>query len=193
MNKLALLSMLVALLLSLGWVALVRRCFLGRFQVKSDSPQRFEFVSDTGAFTVDRAHATLAWKQDGSWRSLKLENISALDYRVHDDDALATEWLMGFDFMDLYSRYRDTVEWHEIAAVVAGERIPLFRSGRLQRREFLMGWAIAIEEALLIRVGVLKDVEQQAGQALEQLQSRLGRPGEAGTRGGATAPWPDAR
>jgi hypothetical protein len=53
--------------------------------------------------------------------------------------------------------------------------VPVFRSGRLQQREFLATWFFNLQERLLIAIGVLHDVERQARETLELLESRFGK------------------
>jgi hypothetical protein len=83
----------------------------------------------------------------------------------------------GYNLTDLLPRYHDTVEWLAIAAVTHdGKRIPLFLSGRYQQREFLLGWYIELQERLLGRIGLLKDVEAQSRTALAAIGAHLGNP-----------------
>ena len=53
--------------------------------------------------------------------------------------------------------------------------MPVFRSGRLQQREFLATWFFNLQERLLVTLGVLHDVERQARETLALLESRFGK------------------
>jgi hypothetical protein len=169
-------TLLGAVALSLGFVALWARRPQGRFKVRVDTPERFVFSSNCGEFTLHHGSGTLAWIIDGRGASTKLADIKGFDYLANDEADWAGEFLFGFDFTDLWGRYRDTVEWYEIAIVTSPQgRVPVFRSGRLQQREFLATWFFNLQERLLIAIGVLHDVERQARETLELLESRFGK------------------
>ena len=87
------------------------------------------------------------------------------------------ELFFGFNLTDFMGRYRDTREWFSIAAVArGGQRIPLYLGSRYQRREFLMGWYIDLQSALLSRMGLLRDAESESREAYELIRSRLDNP-----------------
>jgi hypothetical protein len=148
----------------------------GRFKVRVDTPERFAFSSSCGEFTLHRGSGTLAWIHKGQRASTTLDDIRGFDYLANDEADWVGEFLFGFDFTDLWARYRDTVEWHEIAIISASRgRVPVFRSGRLQQREFLATWFFNLQERLLVALGLLHDVEQQSRDALALLQDRFGK------------------
>ena len=76
----------------------------------------------------------------------------------------------------MWGRYRDTIEWHEIAILTSPQgRVPVFRSGRLQRRELFVTVVIDFIERLFIALGLLKDVQRQAAEALALLEEKFDR------------------
>ena len=161
---------------SLGFVALWARRPQGRFKVSVDNKERFVFSSNCGEFSLHHGSGTLAWRHEGRTASTKLADIKGFDYLANEEADWAGEFLFGFDFTDMWGRYRDTVEWHEIAIITSPQgRVPVFRSGRLQQREFLSTWFFNLQERLLIALGVLVDVEKQARETLDLLQDRFGR------------------
>ena len=171
-----LLAVAMAIVLSLAFVALWAKRPQGRFKVRVDDAERFAFSSSCGEFTLHHGSGTLAWKQDGKHASTKLADIQGFDYLANEEADWAGEFLFGFDFTDMWGQYRDTVEWHEIAIITSPQgRVPVFRSGRLQQREFLSTWFFNLQERLLIAIGVLVDVEQQSREALDLLQDRFGK------------------
>jgi hypothetical protein len=159
-----------------GWIGFLRWMQKGRFEVLEDSPGRLVFRSNCELFTLHRPSGTLVWDQKGRKVSTRLEEIKGIDYLSNDDGALALEFLDGFDLTDLWPRYRDTVEHHEVALVTERHgRVPVFYGSRWQRREFLLGWFIDLQDALLVRSGLIRDVEQRARDALALLQARMGK------------------
>jgi hypothetical protein len=169
------LQIVFLLLLSWGaWALWLRWMQKGRFEVLEDTPGRFVFESNLGKFTVHRQGGTLAWMQKGRAVSTKLEQVKGIDYLSNDGGALALEFMDGFDVWDLYPRYRDTVEHHEVAIVTETHgRVPVFYGSRWQRREFLMGWLIDLQDGILLRSGLIRDVEARAHHVRELLQERL--------------------
>ena len=158
------------------WVWFVSWLPQGSFRILSDTPGKFAFRSDAGEFTLHRDTGTLAWKHEGRFVSVKLADIHGFDHAAREDDALGSELLLGIDLTDAFRRYHDSIERHEIDFVSATHgRVTVFRSGRLQRREFLLGWLIQIEENLLIGLGVLQDVDKETGRVLRLLQARFGK------------------
>jgi hypothetical protein len=109
--------------------------------------------------------------------TLAFDEVDGIEYRAVERNALLGEWFFGFDITDFMGRYRDTREWFSIAVVAhGGRRIPLYLGSRYQRREFLMGWYIDLQSALLSRLGLLKDAEAESRDACELIRSRLGNP-----------------
>ena len=93
---------------------------------------------------------------------------------AHHNNAKLREFLDGFGFMDLFARYRDSVERYEIALVTDRHgRVPVFFASRWQRREFLMGWLIDFQDWLMVRLGLLQDVQSRAEEVRGLLESRL--------------------
>jgi len=171
-----LLGLLAAFALSLAFVGLWAARPQGRFKVLADTPERFVFSSSCGEFTLHHGSGTLAWIAKGQRASTKLADMRGFDYLVNEEADWVGEFLFGFDFTDLWARYRDSVEWHEIAIVTSPQgRVPVFRSGRLQQREFLMTWFFDLQERLLVALGLLHDVDRQSREALELLQQRFGK------------------
>lgn len=169
-------GILFAIGASLGFVALWAKRPQGRFKVRVDDAERFVFSSNCGEFSLHHGSGTLAWRQDGKTASTKLADIRGFDYLANEEADWAGEFLFGFDFTDMWGQYRDTVEWHEIAIVTSPQgRVPVFRSGRLQQREFLSTWFFNLQERLLVAIGVLVDVDKQARETLDLLQSRFGK------------------
>jgi hypothetical protein len=166
----------LAFALSLAFVGLWAARPQGFFKVRVDTPQRFVFSSSCGEFTLHRDSGTLAWKANGQVSSTKLQDIRGFDLLINEEADWVGEFLFGFDFTDLWSRYRDSVEWHEIAIITSPQgRVPVFRSGRLQQREFLMTWLFNLQERVLVALGLLHDVDRQTREALDLLQARFGK------------------
>lgn len=57
-----------------------------------------------------------------------------------------------------------------------GQRVPPYLSGQYRPREFMFGWYIELQAALLSRLGLLADVEARSREVLELIQDRLDRP-----------------
>jgi hypothetical protein len=167
----------VAVLIDTAWVAVFRARPVGKFQVVRDTADTFSFLSNHGTFTSSQRTQTLSYVLGKQRGALKFSEVKGIEYRVNEEYALLEELFFGFDWTDLLSQYRDTVDWFSIAVVaVDGRRIPLYLSGRYTQREFLHGWYIELQGAFLARLGLLTDVEAQSREALETLQARLGRP-----------------
>ena len=165
----------IAVLADSVWVALFSARPVGKFRVVLDNKLRFDFASTPGTFSLNRATRVLSYHCGKLRGSLKLAEITGLEYHVNANYALLEELFFGLDCFDLMSQYADTVEWFSITAVADGDRrIPLFVSGRYLPREFMLGWYIDLQAAVLSKVGLLKDVEGQSRSALELLQARLG-------------------
>ena len=158
-----------------AWVLIWRRMQKGRFSILEDSSARFVFVSDCGRFTLHRQTGKLAWTHRGKASSMRLDEVKGVDYLANEGGALGLELLNGFGFTDLFHRYQDSIEYHAIDIVTHERgRVPVFRGARWQRREFLAGPLIALQDFLFVRTGLLRDVEQQAERALDLLLERLG-------------------
>jgi len=161
---------------SLCWFVLMAKRPYGRFEVNVDTRERFAFRSNCGDFSLHHPSGTLTWTHKGKRASTKLVDIRGFDYLANDEEDWIGELIWGFDLTDMWPGYRDTIEWHEIAILTSPQgRVPVFRTGRVQRREFLFTWLMNFQERLLIRVGVLRDVEQQSREALSLLEQRFGR------------------
>lgn len=171
------LLLVVGAALDTAWVALFRAQPVGKFKVTRDGSAIFQFDSNLGSFTILPREGRLSFRDRGALRAVERSEIRGLEYRMHESGALLQELFFGFDLTDLLERYRDTVEWFSLTVVTHdGQRIPLFASGQYRQREFLMGWYIDAQTALLDWLGLLTDVEQQSRQAMETIRARLGGP-----------------
>jgi len=169
-----LLCLVLPIVADTAWVALFRAKPAGRFKVSRESDDEIGFSSSTGIFVIKSAARTLAYASGRQRGVLSFDEIKGLEYRADEHYALLAELFFGFDGTDLLPRYRDTVDWYSIAVLATdGRRIPLFLSGEYQPREFLLGWYIELQAALLSRIGLLTDVEEQGWQALAAIQSHM--------------------
>jgi len=167
----------LGILLDHLWVALFSARPNGKFNVVRETPTSFSFQSRVGTYTVNAGSQSLSYVSGKNRGTLKLGDIKGLEYRVEQKHALLEEWFFGFDLTDFLSEYRDTIDWYSIAAVTSdGKRVPLYLSGQYQRREFLLEWYINIQAEVLLRLGLLKDIEAQSHKALDLIRSRLGNP-----------------
>jgi len=171
------LATIFSLALDTAWVALFRARPVGTFKVLRDTADTFSFSSNHGIFTVDQRSQTLRYvfrKQRSSWN---LSDIKGLEYRVNEEHAVLEEFFFGLYLLDLLARYQDTVEWFSISAVTTeGKRIPLYLSGQYYPREFLLGWYIRLQAALLSRMGLLTDVEEESRAVVKVLQAGFRNP-----------------
>ncbi|MCG2593976.1 hypothetical protein LZ009_14435 [Ramlibacter sp. XY19] len=171
------LAALAAFVANTAWFALARARPVGRFKVTRDDGVLFDFATSTGTFSINPRAQVLTYTRGGQRGSLKFSDIKGLAYRFDADYALLEEMFFGFNLADMLPRYHDTIDWFAIAAVTHdGRRIPLFLSGRYQQREFLLGWYIELQEWLLERLGLLKDVEAQSRTALDAIGAHTGSP-----------------
>lgn len=178
MNPLPLvLAVVLAVLVDTAWVAVFRARCIGSFKVLRDTADTFSFSSNHGTFTVNRRSQTLGYVLGKRRGLLALSDIQGIEYRAKEEYAFLEEFFFGFDWTDLFSRYQDTVDWFSIGVVATdGRRIPLYLSGQYSPREFLLGWYIELQAAVLVRLGLLKDVEAQSRAALQLIQAGLGSP-----------------
>lgn len=167
----------IGVLADTAWVALFRAQREGKFRILRDIGGTFGFVSNSGTFTTSQSSQSLSYVTTKHRGTLKFSDIKGLEFRVDVKFALVEELFFGFDFTDLMPQYQDTVEWFSIVAVASdGKRIPLYFGGQYQPREFLMGWYIECQTAILARLGLFKDVEEQSRLALDLIRSRIGDP-----------------
>ena len=160
-----------------AFVALFRAHKAGKFDVVRDDAKTFGFVSDTGRFNIYPEERKIGYTVGVERGTLAFDEVDGIEYRAEERHALLGELFFGFNITDFMGRYRDTREWFSIAVVAhGGRRIPLYLGSRYQRREFLMGWYIDLQSALLSRLGLLKDAEAESRDACELIRSRLGNP-----------------
>jgi hypothetical protein len=167
--------LLLGFALDCFWVALLSARHTGRLQVLSDRPPSFCFRSRVGSYVINRATRALHYRVGQKKGVLRFDELAGLSYRVEEKGALLEELFMGFGLTDFFAPYRDTVQWHCIEAVATdGTRLPLFISGVYCQREFLATWYIERRDAFMLALGLLKDVPQQAREALLLLQAQTG-------------------
>jgi hypothetical protein len=172
-----LIGLLVAVAIDTAWVALFRAAPIGRFQVTRNGAAIFRFESDVGSFSILPLEGKLHHQTAQGSGTLLKSDIKGLEFRVEESTAVLQDILLGFDLTDLLTRYADTVNWFSVHVVTHdGQRIPLFLSGEYVPREFLLGWYIDLQTALLQRLGVLKDVEAQSRTAMDTIRAKLGNP-----------------
>ena len=146
-----------------AFVALFRAHKAGKFDVVRDDAGMFGFATDTGRFNVYPGQRKFGYTVGAQRGTLAFDDIDGFEYRVDERHALLAELFFGFNLTDFMGRYRDTREWFSIAVVARGsQRIPLYLGSRYQRREFLMGWYIDLQSALLSRLGLLRDAKAKA-------------------------------
>ncbi len=83
-------------------------------------------------------------------------------------DVLA-ELAYGFDIWDLSGRWRDRIEWYEIALVTVEGDIPLFVAGQLERREPFSEWWFDVVNDSLNQWGLRKDLHDESKLALDRV------------------------
>lgn len=174
---LLLFALLAGFAIDTAFVALFRAHKAGRFDVVRDDAKSFGFVSDTGRFNIYPDERKIGYNVGAERGTLAFDELDGIEYRAEERDALLAELFFGFDLTDFMGRYRDTREWFSIAVVArGGRRVPLYLGSRYQRREFLMGWYIDLQSALLSRLGLSRDAEAESREAYELIRSRLGNP-----------------
>lgn len=159
------------------WVGIFRKRPIGNFKVLASSHGTTRIESSTGNFTLDEGARTLRYRVGGTGGTLAFSEIAGLEYRVNEKGAVLAELVLGLNVTDLLTKYRDTVEWFSIAVVAHdGRRVPLYLSGQYQPREFLLGWYIELQAAVLEHLGHWPDVQKDSRAALDLLRPRLGQP-----------------
>ena len=170
-----LLVLAIGFAIDTAFVALFHAHRTGKFDILRDDDGMFGFATDTGRFNVYPEHRKLGYTVGAQRGTLAFDELDGIEYRGEERHALLSELFFGFNLTDFMGRYRDTREWFSIAVVAhGGRRIPLYLGSRWQRREFLMGWYIELQSALLSRLGLLKDTEAESREAYELIRSRLG-------------------
>jgi hypothetical protein len=165
----------VGVVLDTFWLAAFRATPQGKFKVSVNNSSSFSFVTKLGGFSVDRGKQALSFAVAGRRGLLALSEIKGLEYRARVEAATIQELFLGLDLTDVFSRYRDTIEWYSISAVTTKqERIPIYLGGEYQRREFLMTWYIDLQTALLEKLGVSHDEGAESRKALGVIQQQLG-------------------
>ncbi|MFN6994423.1 MAG: hypothetical protein ACK4PH_09480 [Aquincola tertiaricarbonis] len=179
------LSILAGLLLGLAfavladtfWVVVFRAQPVGRFKRVLQGTALVRIEGSAGAILIYPRERRLEVQHRGRRHRLAFDDIRGLEYRVEERPAWLQELFFGLDITDLLSRYQDTVDWFSIALLThGGERVPLYLSGRWQRREFALGWYIDAQQAVLQRLGLMADVERRSRDALDTLRRHLGDP-----------------
>jgi hypothetical protein len=169
------LALVAGFAIDTAFVALFHAYKAGKFEVLRDDAEVCSIVSGTGRFNAYPAQRKLGWTIGAQRGTLAFDEIDGIEYRADERHALLSELFFGYDLADFLERYRDSREWFSIAVVArGGRRIPLYLGSRWQRREFLMGWYIALQSALLERLGLLRDAERESREACERIRARLG-------------------
>ena len=172
-----LLILAAAFAIDTAFVALFHAHKAGKFEILRDDDGMFGFATDTGRFNVYPGQGKLGYTVGAQRGTLAFDEMEGIEYRADERHALLSELFFGFNLTDFMGRYRDTREWFSIAVVArGGRRIPLYLGSSWQRREFLMGWYIDLQSALLSRLGLLKDTAAESREAYELIRSRLGNP-----------------
>lgn len=168
-------ALLAGFAIDTAFVALFQAHKAGKFEVVRNDGEVLGFVSDTGRFNVYPGQRKLGYTVGAQRGTLEFDELSGIEYRAEERHALLAELFFGFDLTDFMGRYRDTREWFSIAVATRdGRRIPLYLGSRYQRREFLMGWYIELQAALLSRLGLLRDAEAESRDAYELIRGQLG-------------------
>lgn len=172
-----LLGFAFAILADTFWVVVFRAQPVGRFKLVLQGTAVVRIDSSAGAITLYPRERRLEVQHRGRRHRLRFDDIRGLEYRVEERRAWLQELFFGLDITDLLARYQDTVDWFSIAVLTHdGERVPLYLSGRWERREFALGWYIDAQQAVLQRLGLMADVEARSRQALDTLRRHLGDP-----------------
>lgn len=158
-----------------GWF---RRLKQGKFDVTLDAPSLYRFETDLGQFQINTVHGRFDFKarhktshwlltdvvhgrfdfeaknKTGHWLLSDLERIEFKSTKKH---AFLEELFFGYGPSDLFKRYRDTFDYFVITVHCKnGLRLPVFIASQHQQRDFLSGWYIQLQEALLKRLGLFK-------------------------------------
>lgn len=171
----SLLALPAAVAIDTAFVALFHRHKAGTFEVARDDDDVFRFVSDTGRFNIYPGQRKLGYTVGTERGTLAFDEMDGIEYRAEERHALLAELFFGFDITDFMGRYHDSREWFSIAVVArGGHRIPLYLGSSWRQREFLMGWYIELQSALLSRLGLLRDAEVESRDACDRIRARLG-------------------
>ena len=150
-------SLAVAVLIGLIFIAWFRRLRGGKYRVTVDTPGLVCFETDFGKFQVNAAHSSFRFegKKNGSWQ---LADIRVLEFEATQRSSLIAEFLLGWNPTDILEEYRDRLEYYAIYIMTTdGRHQPLYIASQLRPREFLMGWYIRFQEVILERVGLFKN------------------------------------
>lgn len=164
-------NILVLLLLDFIYVAFFRRLKKGKFNVIEDSPKSYTFQSNVGEFRIDRENRELRYAANPNRGSIPFGEISKIEYRLADNWAWIQELFFGFGVMDIFGRYQDSDYWYTIYVVSKdGQRLPVFVAGQHKQREFLMTWYINLQQNILERLGLFRDVHDYSALMLDELR-----------------------
>ena len=126
-------------------------------------------TSDYGQFLLDNEKKQLRVRpKDGEEVSIPYDEIKGLKYGYDTQFAFLPEFLFGS--WPLFKEHEDTYEWFHIYVVLKNrEKIPLYSIGNYEQREFAFGWWIAIEKAILRKLGTLEDIASISQNAFESV------------------------
>ena len=168
----------LGIVLDYFWTTLFRRVRKGKFKVVSDFEGAFQFETNFGQFRIDHKTQRMSVVSKQKRVSFSLKDISALRYTYNDEWALFNEWLFGFDYTDLLTNYQDLIHWYTITIKTNdGQKIPVFVAGQWEPREFLFGWYIQLQENILSRFGLFREIDEHCSEVFEQIHYQLKKSG----------------
>ena len=151
--------LIVLALLDFLFVAFFRRLKKGRYKIHSNTADVFEFSTDVGGFSIDRANRVFRYATPAGRGSVSLDSLEKLEFGLVTNYALLQEIFFGFDILDFLPRYQDSDYWYSIAVRTReGEQIPVYIAGQYKQREFLMTWYINLQQRVLEALGLFVDV-----------------------------------
>jgi len=137
----ALLSLALAIPLSILWMAFMYRIRKGNYKVIGSTKTATLFKTSIGEFRLDGGHDKLQVNngKDG-WVGYDTNTIRELSFRQSEEPAWFAEFITGFNLWDLSGRYRDQNILFKIDAVsnskawcksLSDSRKPIRDSGEL--------------------------------------------------------------
>lgn len=176
----ALLSLALAIPLSIIWMAFMYRIRKGNYKVIGSTKTATLFKTSIGEFRLDGGHDKLQVKngKDG-WVGYDTNTIRELSFRQSEEPAWFAEFITGFNLWDLSGRYRDQNILFKIDAVSNdGTYIPLYEASQLEEREFwIWGWWTRLVRSILEFVHLTKNADEHSRAVYDELKAEFQRLG----------------
>jgi len=129
----------------------------------------YSLVTKLGTLRVDRRRKRLRWIGKGGANLLfDFEDLNSVKYEQFGELATLWEILMGFEWWDLFMKYRDY--WHTVRISITthqGISVPIFEAQQFRRRELAPTWLYSTERDILRWLGRTWDVEADSWKAYE--------------------------